>query len=64
MPSLSKRLAAEFTGTALLMATVVGSGIMADRPAENDVAIAYIASTSPRESVPDALFVALATRSH
>ncbi|MBY0381670.1 MAG: hypothetical protein K2W78_07135 [Xanthobacteraceae bacterium] len=38
--NLERRLAAEGVGTALLVATVVGSGIMADR-LTSDVALAF-----------------------
>ena len=41
----SKRLAAEALGTALLVAAVVGSGIMGDRLAGGNVAIALLANT-------------------
>ena len=44
-PSLSRRVAAEFLGTALLVAAVVGSGIMAERLAGGNVAIALLANT-------------------
>jgi glycerol uptake facilitator-like aquaporin len=43
--SLSKRAAAECTGTALLLATVVGSGIMAERLAGGNVALTLLANT-------------------
>jgi glycerol uptake facilitator-like aquaporin len=43
--SLSRRLAAEAVGTALLLAAVVGSGIMAERLAGGDVALALLANT-------------------
>lgn len=43
--SLSKRLVAEGLGTALLLATVVGSGIMAERLAGGNVALALLANT-------------------
>ena len=39
------RLVAEFVGTALLLATVVGSGIMGERLAGGNVAIALLANT-------------------
>jgi glycerol uptake facilitator-like aquaporin len=42
---LSRRLTAEAIGTALLLAAVVGSGIMADRLAGGNVAIALLANT-------------------
>ena len=40
-----RRLAAEFIGTAMLLAAVVGSGIMAERLAAGNVAIALLANT-------------------
>jgi glycerol uptake facilitator-like aquaporin len=43
--SLSRRAAAEAIGTAFLLATVVGSGIMAERLAGGNVAIALLANT-------------------
>lgn len=42
---LAKRIVAEALGTALLLATVVGSGIMAERLAGGNVAIALLANT-------------------
>lgn len=44
LPSLSRRLAAEALGTALLVATVVGSGIMAESLTQ-DTAVALLANT-------------------
>ena len=41
-PSLAQRLAAEAIGTALLLATVVGSGIMAESLAGGNVALALL----------------------
>ncbi len=43
--NLSRRLAAEGLGTALLLATVVGSGIMGERLAGGNVAVALLANT-------------------
>jgi glycerol uptake facilitator-like aquaporin len=43
--SLSRRLTAEFLGTGLLVATVVGSGIMAERLAGGNLALALLANT-------------------
>src|SRR5207237_6796350 len=43
--TLSRRAAAEFVGTALLLATVVGSGIMAERLAGGNAALALLANT-------------------
>lgn len=45
MTNLSRRLAAEFLGTLLLLAAVVGSGIMAEELAGGNVAIALMANT-------------------
>ena len=44
-PNLRRRLTAEFLGTLLLVATVVGSGIMAERLANGNVALALLANT-------------------
>lgn len=44
-PNLPRRVAAEFLGTLLLVATVVGSGIMAERLASGNVALALLANT-------------------
>ena len=44
-PDLSRRLVAEAVGSALLLATVVGSGIMGERLAGGNVAIALLANT-------------------
>ena len=43
--SLSRRLAAEGLGTALLLCAVVGSGIMGERLAGGNVAIALLANS-------------------
>jgi glycerol uptake facilitator-like aquaporin len=43
--SLSRRVAAEFLGTAFLVAAVVGSGIMGERLAGGNIAIALLANT-------------------
>jgi glycerol uptake facilitator-like aquaporin len=43
--SLSRRVVAEGLGTALLLATVVGSGVMGERLAGGNVAIALLANT-------------------
>ncbi len=45
MPTLSRRIVSEFLGTAFLVAAVVGSGIMAERLAGGNVAIALLANT-------------------
>jgi glycerol uptake facilitator-like aquaporin len=44
-PSLARRVVAEAIGTALLLATVVGSGIMGERLSGGNVAIALLANT-------------------
>src|SRR5216684_3375885 len=44
-PTLSRRIAAEFLGTGFLVAAVVGSGIMGERLAGGNVAIALLANT-------------------
>src|SRR6185369_13171563 len=43
-PDLARRAVAEALGTALLLATVVGSGIMGERLAGGNVAIALLAN--------------------
>lgn len=57
--SLSRRLAAEFGGTALLLATVVGSGIMAERLAAGNVAVALLGNTIPTGAILVVLITAL-----
>ncbi|MGO9435625.1 MAG: MIP/aquaporin family protein [Terracidiphilus sp.] len=44
-PALRRRVIAEFTGTLLLLATVVGSGIMGERLAAGNVALALLVNT-------------------
>ncbi|WP_353062487.1 aquaporin [Tunturibacter psychrotolerans] len=44
-PTLSRRIVAEFTGTLLLLAAVVGSGIMGEKLAAGNVALALLANT-------------------
>jgi glycerol uptake facilitator-like aquaporin/protein-tyrosine-phosphatase len=44
-PSLSRRVVAEILGTAMLVASVIGSGIMAERLANGNVALALLANT-------------------
>jgi glycerol uptake facilitator-like aquaporin len=43
--SLARRAVAEFTGTAFLVATVVGSGVMAERLSNGNSALALLANT-------------------
>ncbi|SMH35785.1 aquaporin [Mesorhizobium australicum] len=49
-PDLLRRLAAEALGTGFLVATVVGSGIMADRLTD-DVALALLCNTLPTGAI-------------
>ena len=51
MASHSRTLAAEFIGTAFLLATVVGSGVMAERLAGGNVAIALLGNTIPTGAI-------------
>ena len=44
-PSLGRRLVAEGVGTAMLLAAVIGSGIMAERLSGGNVAMALLANT-------------------
>src|SRR5687768_16946394 len=44
-PSLARRVVAEAVGTALLLATVVGSGIMGERLAGGNAGLALLANT-------------------
>jgi glycerol uptake facilitator-like aquaporin len=43
--SLTRRAAAEFTGTAFLVATIIGSGVMAERLSAGNAALALLANT-------------------
>lgn len=58
--SLSRRLCAEALGTGLLLATVVGSGIMADALANGNVAIALLGNTLPTGAILIVLITVLA----
>ncbi|MEM6988652.1 MAG: MIP/aquaporin family protein [Pseudomonadota bacterium] len=49
--SIDQRLAAEAIGTGFLLATVVGSGIMAERLAGGNVAIALLGNTLPTGAI-------------
>jgi glycerol uptake facilitator-like aquaporin len=51
MISLSRRLFAEWFGTMMLVATVVGSGIMAEQLAGGNVAIALLGNTIPTGAI-------------
>ena len=54
---LSKRLAAEFVGTAMLLAAVVGSGIMGERLAAGNIALALLANSMATGTVLGALIL-------
>jgi arsenate reductase len=58
--SLARRLAAEGVGTALLLAAVVGSGIMGERLAGGNVALALLANTVATAAALVALILAFA----
>jgi glycerol uptake facilitator-like aquaporin len=45
VPTLSRRLLAECLGTALLLAVVIGSGVMAERLAQGNIALALLCNT-------------------
>jgi len=51
MIDLPRKLAAEFVGTAFLLATVVGSGVMAERLAGGNVALALLGNTIPTGAI-------------
>jgi glycerol uptake facilitator-like aquaporin len=50
-PTLTQRLASESLGTCLLLATVIGSGIMAERLAGGNEAIALLGNTLPTGAI-------------
>lgn len=50
-PTLTEKLGAEALGTAFLLATVVGSGIMAENLAGGNVAIALLGNTIPTGAI-------------
>src|SRR5712671_5874283 len=58
--SLSRRLVAEALGTAILVATVVGSGIMAERLASGNQALALLGNTIPTGAILVVLITILA----
>ncbi len=51
MQSLSRRLAAEFIGTAFLLAAVIGSGIMAAKLSGGNDALALLCNTLPTGAI-------------
>ena len=48
---MTRRLFAEWLGTLFLLATVVGSGIMAEKLADGNVAIALLGNTIPTGAI-------------
>ena len=58
--TLARRLAAEALGALLLAATVIGSGIMAERLAQGNDAVALLANTAATVAVLGALITLLA----
>jgi len=50
-PSISRQLVAEAVGTMLLLATVIGSGIMAERLAGGNLAVALLGNTIPTGAI-------------
>lgn len=58
-PKLARRAAAEAVGTAMLLAAVVGSGIMGERLAGGNIAIALLANTLATGAALAALILAL-----
>jgi glycerol uptake facilitator-like aquaporin len=57
-PTLSRRVVAEALGTAFLLAAVVGSGIMAERLAGGNIALALLANTAATGAALVALIIA------
>jgi glycerol uptake facilitator-like aquaporin len=55
--SMSRRLSAEFLGTAFLVAAVVGSGVMAERLSGGNIALALLANTIATGAVLIALIL-------
>ena len=55
--SLARRLAAEGLGTAFLLATVIGSGIMGERLAGGNDALALLGNTLPTGAILVVLIV-------
>ena len=51
MPSLGRRLFSEWLGTAFLLATVVGSGVMAQKLAGGNMALALLCNTIPTGAI-------------
>ena len=51
MGSLLQRVFAEWLGTAFLLATVIGSGIMAEKLSDGNAAIALLCNTLPTGAI-------------
>ena len=62
-PTLLRRAVAEFTGTLFLLAAVVGSGIMGERLAAGNVALALLANTIATGAALVALILAFGSMS-
>jgi glycerol uptake facilitator-like aquaporin len=60
VPSLARRVAAEAIGSAFLLATVIGSGIMAQRLAGGNVALALLGNTLATGAILIVLVLAFA----
>ena len=56
---IQQRLGAEFLGTAFLLATVIGSGIMGERLSGGNVALALLGNTIPTGAILFVLITAL-----
>lgn len=59
VPSLGRAAVAEFLGTMILLAAVVGSGIMGERLADGSIAVALLANTVATGAALAALILAL-----
>ena len=59
MATLPQRLAAEATGTGMLLATVVGSGVMAERLAGGSAALALLCNAIPTGAMLAVLILVL-----
>lgn len=62
--SLPRRVVAEFLGTAFLVAAVIGSGIMGERLANGNLALALLAKTVATGAALVALITALGSVSN
>jgi glycerol uptake facilitator-like aquaporin len=64
MPSLARRIFAEWLGTAFLLAAVVGSGIMAQKLAGGNIALALLCNTIPTGAILVVLIFAPISGAH